>query len=318
MLELVVDIRNLVKRFKGVAAVNGLNLQVTKGEVVGLVGADGAGKTTTMRMLCGLSDPDSGDIRVLGCKIPGQEKAARAQIGYMPQQYSLYGDLSVQENLRFFAGMYGVKKRDMLEREKRLLNIARLEPFRDRPAGKLSGGMYKKLALSCALIHQPRLLLLDEPTNGVDPISRRELWAFLYELVGEGVSVMVSTPYMDEAERCDRVALIHQGRIADMDSPANLRARFDETVFELETNPFTDAAALFAGAPGISQVYMVGKLAHLITPKGPDFAAQIRKRVEEEAKVRVVRLEAVSPSFEDIFFHATSHSAARSAVEAHS
>ena len=227
-MELALTVAGLAKRFKETIALRGLELEVAPGEVFGLVGPDGAGKTTAMRLVAGLMRPDAGRITALGHEIPRRIADVRPRIGYMPQQYSLYGDLSVEENLRFFAGMYGVSRAAFRERSARLLGMARLEEFRARPAAALSGGMYKKLALSCALIHAPQLLLLDEPTNGVDPVSRRELWAFLREQVGAGVAVLYSTPYMDEAERCDRVGLVVDGRLAATGRPAELVAAHPE------------------------------------------------------------------------------------------
>jgi ABC-2 type transport system ATP-binding protein len=217
-------IEGLVKRFAETTALAGLDLEVASGEVFGLVGPDGAGKTTAMRLAAGLLAPDAGSVTVLGREVPKRIAEVRPRVGYMPQQYSLYGDLSVAENLRFFAGMYGVPRKTFRERSERLLEMARLTEFLARPAAQLSGGMYKKLALACALVHAPELLLLDEPTNGVDPVSRRELWAFLREQVGAGVAVLYSTPYMDEAARCDRVGLVVDGRICATGRPEDLVA----------------------------------------------------------------------------------------------
>ncbi len=224
---IVVD--GLTKRFGAVEALRGLSFTVGRGELFGLVGPDGAGKTTTIRALAGLIDPDGGTVRVMD--VDPRSDAAREQIGLMPQQYSLYGDLSIAENLRFFGQLFGIPKKLYAERIARLMEVTRLGPFVDRRADALSGGMYKKLALACALLHQPPLLLLDEPTNGVDPVSRRELWALLQEFVEQGMTVLVSTPYMDEAERCHRVALVHQGRKLADGPPAELArgyASFEE------------------------------------------------------------------------------------------
>jgi ABC-2 type transport system ATP-binding protein len=302
-------IEGLVKQFGNhVVAVDRFSLSVAPGEVFGLIGPDGAGKTTTMRLVAGLMAPDSGTITVLGFDIARETRRARVSVGYMPQQYSLYGDLSVQENLRFFAGMYGVPKRAMLEREKRLLGIARLEEFRGRPAAALSGGMYKKLALSCALIHSPKLLLLDEPTNGVDPISRRELWAFFEELVDEGVAVFVSTPYMDEAERCDRVGLLVEGKIVATGTPRDLKSRFQSTVFEITTADGLHPSGIFSGASGVDQIYAVGRKLHIVSTQGPAFAASI-EAILRDHNVQGARVNVVPPSFEDIFLDISSRAA---------
>jgi ABC-2 type transport system ATP-binding protein len=221
--------RALVRRFGPVTALDGLSFEVEKGELYGLVGPDGAGKTTAIRALAGLVRIDGGEARVLGIDPAGGR--VRERLGLMPQQYSLYRDLSVAENLRFFSRLYVLPRDVYRERAARLLDITRLRPFVDRRADALSGGMYKKLALACALLHEPEVLLLDEPTNGVDPVSRRELWALLHEFVHGGMTVLVSTPYMDEAERCHRVGLVHRGRLLLEGDPRELargHASFEE------------------------------------------------------------------------------------------
>lgn len=210
----------LVRRFGATEALRGLSFRVPEGELYGLVGPDAAGKTTAIRALAGLIGLDGGRASVLG-RDPSDPEI-RERLGLMPQHYSLYGDLSVIENLRFFGQLFGISRRDWTARVERLLAITRLERFVDRRADALSGGMYKKLALSCALLHEPPVLLLDEPTNGVDPVSRRELWALLHGFVENGMTVLVSTPYMDEAERCHRVGLVHRGRLLDEGDPAAL------------------------------------------------------------------------------------------------
>jgi ABC-2 type transport system ATP-binding protein len=221
--------RARVRRFGAVTALDGLSFEVARGELYGLVGPDGAGKTTAIRALAGLVRLDGGEAQVLG-EVPGGA-AVRERVGLMPQQYSLYRDLTVAENLRFFARLYVLPRATFRERAERLLAITRLAPFVDRRADALSGGMYKKLALACALLHEPEALLLDEPTNGVDPVSRRELWALLHEFVQAGMTVLVSTPYMDEAERCHRVGLVHRGRLLLEGEPGALtrgHASFEE------------------------------------------------------------------------------------------
>ncbi len=296
MAERLLEVVGLGKRFAEVPALAGLDLEVAAGEILGLVGPDGAGKTTAMRLIAGLVTPDAGAVRVLGRDLGAERDAVRAAVGYMPQHYSLYGDLSVQENLRFFAGLYGVAKDVMLERERRLLGIARLEEFRARRASALSGGMYKKLALACALVHAPRLLLLDEPTNGVDPISRRELWALLDELLADGVGVLVSTPYMDEAARCHRVGMLVEGRLVACDTPAALQRGFGGAVWALETRPWAADVAALSRLPGVEQAYTVGRRVHLVTGGGAVEPAALAA-----LGLEVVVLERVAPSFEDIF-----------------
>ncbi len=217
---------DLTRSFDGVQALAGLSLELYPGEMLGLVGPDGAGKTTAMRILAGMMSPDGGEARLLGMDPRSTRPELRTAVGYMPQQYSLYGDLSVDENLRFFSRMFCLPRAEFEQRRQRLLHITRLAPFTGRCADALSGGMYKKLALACALLPRPRVLLLDEPTNGVDPVSRRELWALLFELCAEGMAVLVSTAYMDEAARCHRVALLHRGRVLLQGEPSALMDDF--------------------------------------------------------------------------------------------
>ena len=233
MSDAVVDARDLRKSFGARRAVAGLSLQVAAGEIVGLVGPNGAGKTTTLRMIAGLLDPDAGAVRLVGQDPFDPRTTVREHLGYMPQQYSLYGDLSVAENLAFFREMYGLSRDAFRARRDRLLAITRLAEFSDRRAQALSGGMYKKLALSCALLHEPDVLLLDEPTNGVDPVSRREFWDLLHEFLAEGMAIVIATPYMDEAARCHRVALLHDGRLLEVGAPDALLRAFDDPVFAL-------------------------------------------------------------------------------------
>lgn len=221
-----------MRRFAGVTALAGVSLAIEPGELLGLIGPDGAGKTTLIRALTGLIDVDEGDVLVSSVSWSRAPEEARDQLGYMPQQYALYGDLSVDENLRFFGDLFGLSRRELSERRDRLLAITQLERARDRPAGALSGGMYKKLAIACALLHRPQVLVLDEPTNGVDPVSRREVWALLYEFVAEGMGVLVSTPYMDEAARCGRVCLLSAGKVLVEGEPSALVASCADVVLE--------------------------------------------------------------------------------------
>ncbi len=219
---MAVVVHNITRRFGDLVAVDGLNLQIPEGELFGLVGSDGAGKTTTLRMLAGILDPHDGDLQVLGQAFPAGADRVKGEVGYMSQRFGLYPDLSVAENMAFYADIFGVTGAERRERSARLLEFSGLAPFNDRLAGRLSGGMKQKLGLCCALIHKPRLLLLDEPTNGVDPVSRRDFWKILRELHAEGVTIVVATAYLDEAGRCDRVGLIHAGRMIACDTPAAL------------------------------------------------------------------------------------------------
>jgi drug efflux transport system ATP-binding protein len=246
---------NLTRRFGAITALEGLTLSVAPGELFGLVGSDGAGKTTTLRLLAGILDPSGGEVTVLGSPFPDGAGTVRGEIGYMSQRFGLYQDLTVAENIAFFADVFGVSGRERRERSERLLAFSGLAPFTTRPAGKLSGGMKQKLGLCCALIHKPKLLLLDEPTNGVDPVSRRDFWRILRELHTEGVTIVVATAYLDEAERCDRVGLIHQGRLLACGTPAELTDHGRQPLEELVISRIDDSSPPFAkeGSGGISE-----------------------------------------------------------------
>ncbi len=231
--------RNLTRRFGALTAVDGLNLEVARGEVFGLIGPDGAGKTTTLRMLAALLDPTGGEAWVSGHNVAAEPDAVKDRIGYMPQRFGLYGDLTVEENLFFYADLFGVERAERDRLMTRLLEMTRMGEFRRRQAARLSGGMKQKLGLMCTLLHHPDVLLLDEPTNGVDPVSRRDFWVILYDLVKTGITVFVTTAYLDEAERCDRVGLMRAGRLIRCDTPAALRAEagpapaFEDVFIEL-------------------------------------------------------------------------------------
>ena len=223
-MEPVVRAVNLRRVFGSVVAVDCLNIEIAPGEIFGLVGPDGAGKTTTLRLLCGLLDPTQGEAWVAGHNVARELNAVKDQIGYMAQRFGLYGDLTVQENMDFYADLFGIGRRDRETLGRELLAMTRMEPFRSRPAAQLSGGMKQKLALMCTLLHRPRVLFLDEPTNGVDPVSRRDFWAILYQLVSDGLTLFVTTAYLDEAERCNRVALMDRGKLVKVDTPVRLKA----------------------------------------------------------------------------------------------
>ena len=223
----------LTKTFPGVRAVDTLSFDVCPGEIFGLVGPDGAGKTTTLRMLAGIMPPDAGHATVAGFDVVRNPEGAKHALSYMPQRFGLYEDLTVDENIRFYADLFGVKRAERQQRSGQLLQAAGMAEFHTRMAGKLSGGMKQKLGLVCALIHHPKVILLDEPTTGVDPVSRRDFWRILYELIAEGVAILTSTAYLDEAERCHRVALLHQGKLLFCDTPANLKNRMGKGVLSV-------------------------------------------------------------------------------------
>lgn len=218
-MEPIIETHDLTRRFATLTAVDHLNLTVEAGEVFGLVGPDGAGKTTTLRMLCGLMDPTEGSARVAGYDAARQSQAVKDHIGYMAQRFGLYADLTVQENMDFYADLFDITGTVRRSLTGQLLHMTRMEPFRDRQAGKLSGGMKQKLALMCTLLHRPQILFLDEPTNGVDPVSRRDFWAILYQLLKEGMTIFMTTAYLDEAERCNRVGLMHKGKLIRCSAP---------------------------------------------------------------------------------------------------
>ena len=219
----IIETHDLTRRFGSIVAVDRLNLSVAEGEIFGLVGPDGAGKTTTLRMLCGLVDPTEGSAQVAGFDTARQSQQVKDQIGYMAQRFGLYLDLTVEENMTFYADLFGIVGEERRSLTERLLQMTRMEPFRTRQGGKLSGGMKQKLALMCTLLHRPRILFLDEPTNGVDPVSRRDFWAILYQLLKDGITIFMATAYLDEAERCNRVGLMHKGRLIRCDTPEALK-----------------------------------------------------------------------------------------------
>ena len=230
--EPIIEIHDLTRRFGELTAVDHLNLTVARGEIFGLVGPDGAGKTTTLRMLCGLMDPSEGSARVAGHDAAKESRAVKDQIGYMAQRFGLYQDLTVEENMVFYADLFDITGETRDDLTARLLRMTRMEPFRARQAGRLSGGMKQKLALMCTLLHKPQILLLDEPTNGVDPVSRRDFWAILYQLLKDGITIFMTTAYLDEAERCNRVGLMHKGKLIRCSTPEAMKAETGSPTLE--------------------------------------------------------------------------------------
>ncbi|MCB9134526.1 MAG: ABC transporter ATP-binding protein [Anaerolineales bacterium] len=261
---------SLSRDFKTTHAVAALDLAIEPGELFGLVGPDGAGKTTALRLLAGLLDITSGEATVAGYDLKKQAEAVKPKIGYMAQQFSLYGELSVEENLAFFAEIYDVDRKALAERTERLLTFAGLTEFKNRRAAHLSGGMQKKLALACTLIHEPEILLLDEPTTGVDPVSRREFWNILTDLHLQGTTIIVSTPYMDEADRCSRVGLMYAGKFIVCDTPQNIRAQMEGELIEIRPDDWQAAHKVIETLPGVLEVQTYGELIHVLV----DSAAQ--------------------------------------------
>ena len=281
---LIIKTENLTKQFGRVVAVNNLQLEIKKGEIFGLVGPDGAGKTTTMRLLAAIMDPTQGNATIAGFDLRKQGEEIKAHIGYMAQQFALYGDLSVLENINFFADVFGVRGQVRRERIERLLNFARLTEFTKRPAGRLSGGMKKKLGLACALIHAPDILYLDEPTTGVDPVSRREFWDILAGLHVDRTTILVNTPYMDEAERCSRVGLMYEGRLIEQGTPAQIKALIPGELVEFKPESsqlhgvglLRRANRILSQQPGVLEVQTYGDLMHVFV----DSIAQRRPQLE--------------------------------------
>lgn len=290
----------LVKTFGGVHAVNGLNIEVKAGEMVGLVGPDGAGKTTAIRMMCGALSPTSGTVRVAGYEVPRQVEQAREHIGYLAQRFSLYGDLTVAENLEFFGEVFEMEEAERKSRSKELLEFAGLSRFAERRAIALSGGMQKKLGLAAALVHRPKVLLLDEPTGGVDPVARQEFWHLLIRLLREGSAVLVSTPYMDEAMRFNRVIFMNKGRALIDGAPRELLHRLDGLVLELASDQQMEARRLAVSDPDVEDVHAFGDRLHLRV-KNPDGALARLPGALAAANVQVAHLKPVSPTLEDIF-----------------
>jgi ABC-2 type transport system ATP-binding protein len=300
-----IQLVDVVKRYGTRTALASLGFDVRRGEMFGLIGPDGAGKTTTIRLICGLLHPDAGTVRVLGVDPVLDHRRLTERVGYLSQRFSLYGDLSIDENIAFFAEIHGVG--NYRTRRDQLLEMTQLTAFRSRLADRLSGGMKQKLALACTLIHEPELILLDEPTTGVDPVSRREFWKLLAEFLDRGVTILMSTPYLDEAERCTRVALIHEGRLLAADAPARLRRLISGPMFEIVASSISpaDAADIVGRLPGVVDVQNFGERLHVTfaavgggdaAPSAGSIGAALRDTPLAGASIR-----AVAPSLEDVF-----------------
>ena len=290
----------LSRRFGTTVAVDDLSFRVTRGEIFALLGPDGAGKTTTLRMLCGALSPSAGRVIVEGIDLGRDPAGVQARIGYMPQRFSLYGDLSVQENLDFYADLYEISPVARAERMARLLRFSGLTDFRSRLAEHLSGGMRQKLALACTLIHAPTVLLLDEPTTGVDPVSRREFWRILYDLHREGATILVSTPYMDEAERSTTVGLMYESRLISIEDPQAMKRRMRGEVVEVLAEPKAAARRILKGAPDVLSLTVFGDRLHLIVPSSKTAIPAMTARLTEQG-IQVREARQVAPSLEDVF-----------------
>jgi ABC-2 type transport system ATP-binding protein len=296
---LAIRCAGLTRRFGTLAAVNKLDLEVRHGEVFALVGPDGAGKTTLIRLLCGVLTPDAGEAVVAGFDVVADPERVKTRIGYMPQRFSLYGDLTVMENLQLYAGLHEVPPKEFPHKAEQLLADFRLSPFQSRLAQHLSGGMKQKLALVCTLIHEPEVLLLDEPTTGVDPVSRQQFWRILYDLNRRGITIFVSTPYMDEAERAAHVGLMNQGRIIATGSPASLRALMEGEILEVVAEPQAAAKNVLRGHPSVRSLEVFGDRLHVLVP-----VAEAQGGLESAlaaAGVTLKSIRQIPPSLEDVF-----------------
>jgi len=299
-----IELERVKKKYDRVVAVEELSLAVEAGEMFGLIGPDGAGKTTTIRLMCGLLRTDGGSVRILGRDPVKQHRSVTQDIGYLSQRFSLYGDLSIDENIAFFAEIHGLRMHDRAihERRERLLELTQLTKFRTRLAEQLSGGMKQKLALACTLVHEPKIILLDEPTTGVDPVSRREFWKLLSEFLAQGITILMATPYLDEAERCSRVAMLHEGRLVALDTPDRLRSSLPGVVIELIASDRDRATTVLDALPGVADVQLFGERTHVRLEPGAGLGDPERLRSElERASVAVEGVRRVPASLEDVF-----------------
>jgi len=294
-----ITFRNVVKRYGPTVALDRVSLEIARGEMFGLIGPDGAGKTTAIRAMCGLLHVEEGEIRVMGVDPVRDHRRLTDRVGYLSQRFSLYGDLTIDENIAFFAEIHGMP--EYRARREQLLAMTQLAPFRKRLADRLSGGMKQKLALACTLVHQPELIILDEPTTGVDPVSRREFWKLLSEFLSEGITILMSTPYLDEAERCSRVALLHEGRVLAVDEPERLRDLMPGRMLEMQTGSTPGLLEMVRRMPGVDDAQVFGERVHVRLHDTAEeaverFITALRGTPLADAAVR-----AVPPSLEDVF-----------------
>lgn len=291
---------NLTKTFNSLVAVKDLNLEVNKGEIFGLVGPDASGKTTTLRMLCGILPPEQGEAKIAGLDIRKDGDIIKEKVGYLPQRSALYNDLTVIENINFYADIYRVPKKIKQERIERLLKVAGLDQFKKRKVQDLSGGMKQKLGLICALVHAPEILLLDEPTTGIDPLSRRDFWIILYELLKEGVTILFSTSYLDEAERCNRIGFIYEGELLATDTPSSIKGMIKDVIFELRTNNNRRMMKLLEEMKAFRGSLLSGDKIHIFVDVKTEVEKIVREVAEKEL-LEVLSLKRVQPSLEDAF-----------------
>jgi ABC-2 type transport system ATP-binding protein len=296
----VIAVRNITKRFSDVTAVDSLSFEVQKGEIFGIVGPDGAGKSTLLRMMSGILRPASGAVEINGEDIQKNLYRIKENLAYMPQRFGLYEDLTVEENIIFFGRLFGVSRKEIIKRIPALYEFSRLEPFKERLAGKLSGGMKQKLGLACSLIHSPNLILLDEPTNGVDPVSRREFWRILYALLTDGVTIVVSTAYLDEAERCNRVAMMNNGRFIRNGKPSDIKKSMGGLILEIITDNVWRAEDVLVKKGDFKNVIREGNSLKIFTSSGVKDAERVMKILEKE-KITVSSVRKKFPTLENCF-----------------
>jgi drug efflux transport system ATP-binding protein len=299
----VIEVENLVKRFGAFTAVDGLSFAVEEGEVFGLLGSNGAGKSTAIRMLCGLLTPSAGQARVLGLDVGRDAEALKHRIGYMTQRFSLYEDLTVEQNLEFFGGVYGLKGAALAERRGWALATAGLQGKQGLLTRSLPGGWKQRLALACAVLHQPRVVFLDEPTGGVDPLSRRRFWHLIDAMAGEGVTLIVTTHYLDEAERCDRIALMHAGKLVALGTVPELKDVFaGRVLLEVSCPRFLEAQEALEGLPGVLEASVFGTRLHVVVENAEDGRRRIEERLARDGNLPA-SVERIIPSLEDVFIH---------------
>jgi len=296
----VISVDGLTKRFGALVAVDSLSLSVQPGEIFGLVGPDGAGKTTTLRMLAGVMDADGGAASIDGVDVMQEPEGVKLHLSYMPQRFGLYEDLTVDENLRFYADLFEIPAKLREERAQRLLRASGMEQFRKRLAGQLSGGMKQKLGLCCSLVHTPKVLLLDEPTTGVDPVSRRDFWSILYGLREEGVTILITTAYLDEAERCGRLGLMHAGKLIQCDTPRALKAKMPGSVLAVTAPDPRGVREILEGLEGINSLLLVGDGVHAVVDDAARRVPEIKVRLLEHG-VAGADIRTTAPSIEDLF-----------------
>ncbi len=299
IMKSIINISDLHKSYENIEAVRGISFHVNEGEMFGLVGPDGAGKTTTIRIMCSLLGFDSGSVKIMGKGIRLNKKLVQQSIGYLSQKYSMYGDLSIDENIEFFAEIHDV--RDYKERRNKLLEFTRLINFRDRLADQLSGGMKQKLALACALIHKPKILFLDEPTTGVDPVSRRDFWKILSGLLKDGITIIMTTPYLDEAERCNRVAMMNHGQLIALDTPANIKAGIEKDIVEIVCTPVKEAFELIRNKTSF-EVQMFGDRIDVVLNNSRLDYLTVELLLNNNG-VKIVSHRNITPSLENVFIH---------------